>query len=177
MSRFRICLDRVLKHEGGFVNHPKDPGGATNFGITQATLADFRKKPVTVAEVKSMTKDEAGEIYRWRYWSPPLCEALPEGVDYMVFDLAVNSGVSRAVKFLQLTVGATPDEFWCIAGCEVPATHGWGHARRQGRTGNAEGGFVHASARDHREDERPAQGVLPLSLHLPVIWPGMASTT
>jgi lysozyme family protein len=109
MSRFRICLDRVLKHEGGFVNHPKDPGGATNFGITQATLADFRKKPVTVAEVKSMTKDEAGEIYRWRYWSPPLCEALPEGVDYMVFDLAVNSGVSRAVKFLQLTVGATPD--------------------------------------------------------------------
>jgi len=153
MSRFRICLDRVLKHEGGFVNHPKDPGGATNFGITQATLADFRKKPVTVAEVKSMTKDEAGEIYRWRYWSPPLCEALPEGVDYMVFDLAVNSGVSRAVKFLR-----------------------WGHARRQGRTGNAEGGFVHASERDHREDERPAQGVLPLSLHLPVIWPGMAST-
>jgi lysozyme family protein len=83
--------------------------GATNFGITQATLADFRKKPVTVAEVKAMTKDEAGEIYRWRYCSPPLSEALPEGVDYMVFDLAVNSGVSRAVKFLQLTVGATPD--------------------------------------------------------------------
>lgn len=109
MSRFRTCLDRVLKHEGGFVDHPKDPGGATNLGITQATLADFLKRPITVAEVRALSRETAADIYRWRYWSPASCEGLPEGVDYMVFDLAVNSGVSRAVKFLQLTVGATPD--------------------------------------------------------------------
>jgi len=109
MSRFTICLDRVLKHEGGFVDHPKDPGGATNMGVTQAVLAEFLKRPVTVAEIKALSRQTAADIYRFRYWSPLLAEGLPPGVDYMVFDLAVNSGVARAVRFLQLAVGATPD--------------------------------------------------------------------
>ena len=109
MSRFSICLVRILKHEGGFVNHPKDPGGATNMGVTQAVLAEFLKRPVTVAEVKALSRQTAADIYRARYWSPILAEGLPPGVDYMVFVLAVNSGVSRAVRFLQLAVGATPD--------------------------------------------------------------------
>lgn len=109
MSRFSLCLDRVLKHEGGFVNHPKDPGGATNMGITQAVLAEWLKRPVTEADVKALTRQTAADIYRARYWSPILAEGLPPGVDYMVFDLAVNSGVARAVRFLQLAVGVTPD--------------------------------------------------------------------
>jgi len=109
MSRFNICLDRVLKHEGGFVDHPKDPGGATNMGVTQATLADFLKRPVTVAEVKALSRQTAADIYRSRYWSPLLAEGMPAGVDYMVFDLAVNSGVTRAARFLQLAVGVSPD--------------------------------------------------------------------
>ncbi|MCA6264154.1 glycosyl hydrolase 108 family protein [Phenylobacterium sp.] len=109
MTRFAICLDRVLKHEGGFVDHPKDPGGATNMGITRDTLSDWLKRPATVDEVKDLSRDTAAGIYRARYWSPILADGLPTGVDYMLFDLAVNSGVGRAAKFLQLEIGVTPD--------------------------------------------------------------------
>jgi lysozyme family protein len=78
-------------------------------GITQAVLAERLKRPVTEAEVKALTREDAADIYRARYWSPILADGLPPGVDYMVFDLAVNSGVSRAARFLQLAVGVTPD--------------------------------------------------------------------
>lgn len=108
-SRFQACLAEVLRHEGGYADHPADPGGATNMGITLATLSDWRGRPVTKQEVRDLTVAEAGEIYRARYWQPIRGDALPPGVDLAVFDFAVNSGPARAVKALQSVLGVAQD--------------------------------------------------------------------
>ena len=67
-SNFERALACVLRHEGGYGDHPADPGGATNFGVTRATLAHHRGRPVTKAEVRALTRAEAAGIYRQRYW-------------------------------------------------------------------------------------------------------------
>lgn len=108
-SRFQACLADLLTHEGGFVNHPADPGRATNFGVTQATLAAWRGKPVTEQDVRDLTRDEAGAIYRARYWMPIKGDALPPGVDLAVMDFAVNSGQAKAAMMLQQVVGVAQD--------------------------------------------------------------------
>jgi lysozyme family protein len=108
-DRFGACLDMVLKAEGGYVNNPADPGGATNMGITQRTLADFREADVTEEDVRSMTRAEAREIYRARYWTPMRCDDLPAGIDLMVFDFGVNAGPGRSLKLLQRGVGVAAD--------------------------------------------------------------------
>lgn len=108
-ARFAACLAQVLRHEGGYVDHPADPGGATNLGITLATLAAWRGKPVTKQDVRDLTVAEAGEIYRARYWLPIRGDALPPGVDLAVFDAAVNSGPMRAAKWLQSVLGVAQD--------------------------------------------------------------------
>ena len=100
-GQFEECIKYVLASEGGFVNHPRDPGGATNMGITRSTLAAWRKRPVTVDEVRRLTRAEAIEIYRAQYWTTIRGDELPPGVDYAVFDISVNSGPGRAAKFLQ----------------------------------------------------------------------------
>jgi len=104
----QLCLTHVLEFEGGFSHHPSDPGGATNLGITQAALSRFRGRPVTKAEVRSLTVDEATEIYRRNYWEPCRCDELPDGLDLAVFDCAVNQGVSRASLLLQQAAGLKP---------------------------------------------------------------------
>ena len=108
-ANFRRSLTAVLIHEGGYVDHPKDPGGATNLGITQATLARWRRKRVTKSDVKKLTQSEAAAIYRANYWDAVKGDDLPGGVDYCVFDYAVNSGPSRAAKGLQRAVGVRAD--------------------------------------------------------------------
>lgn len=108
-NRFARCVAEVLKHEGGYVDHPKDPGGATNRGITLATLADWRGSPVTKAEVQALSEKEAREIYRAKYWNAVQGDALPAGVDLAVFDFAVNSGPGRAVRSLQWQLGIPAD--------------------------------------------------------------------
>jgi lysozyme family protein len=103
------ALRRLLAHEGGYSNHPADPGGPTNFGIT---IADFRKyvKPgASAADLKAMSLAEAKAIYRAKYWNALRCDDLPAGVDYAVFDYGVNSGVARAAKVLRRIVGAGGD--------------------------------------------------------------------
>lgn len=94
-------MDEVFRHEGGFVNHPQDPGGATNMGITIATLAAYRGRPVTVDEVRNMPKAVAREIYRARYWDVVRAGELPAGLDYVTMDAAVNAGPRRGVQWLQ----------------------------------------------------------------------------
>lgn len=98
----------IFATEGGYVDHPKDPGGATNMGITRKTLAAWRGiSPYTALpkeEVRKLPKSEAAAIYKKNYWDLAQCTSLPRGVDYAVMDYAVNSGVSRAVKDLQRTV-------------------------------------------------------------------------
>lgn len=108
-SNFREALTHVLKHEGGYVNHPSDPGGATNKGVTLANFRRYVKPGGTVADLKRLTVDQAAIVYKRYYWDAVLGDMLPGGVDYAVFDYAVNSGPSRAVKHLQRVVGAIQD--------------------------------------------------------------------
>lgn len=112
-KNFRAALARVLAHEGGYVDHSLDPGGATNLGITRRALAAWRGvRPwlkLPKSEVRALTRREAGRIYRARYWDSLCGDKLPAGVDYAVFDYAVNSGVASAAKALQRVVSAKAD--------------------------------------------------------------------
>jgi lysozyme family protein len=107
--RFDDCLKHVLAHEGGFVEHPNDPGGATNLGVTKDTWERWVGHAVSVDAIKALTVSDVTPVYREKYWDRARCGALPVGIDYCVFDTAVNSGPGRAVKFLQEVVGSTPD--------------------------------------------------------------------
>ncbi|MDP2357153.1 MAG: glycosyl hydrolase 108 family protein [Beijerinckiaceae bacterium] len=106
---FLACLAFTLKYEGGYVDHPADPGGATNLGVTRATLAKWRGRPVTKADVRALSRDEAAQIYNRYYWEPCGGPRLPAGVDALVFDWAVHSGPSRAIRALQKVLGVTID--------------------------------------------------------------------
>lgn len=108
-ATFHQALAVVLRHEGGYVDHPADPGGATKFGITLSTLSRWRGKAVTKAEVRALGRDEAAAIYRAGYWDPVRGDDLPAGVDLALFDFAVNSGPSRAVSTLQDVLGVKTD--------------------------------------------------------------------
>jgi len=94
-NNFEACLAHTLKFEGGYVDHPADPGGATNLGITLATLRAWRKTAVTKADVRALTKAEAAQIYRANYWNAVGADTLPFGVDLCAFDEGVNSGPAR----------------------------------------------------------------------------------
>ncbi|MGN6460298.1 MAG: glycoside hydrolase family 108 protein [Pseudolabrys sp.] len=100
-SSFDAALARVLAHEGGYSNHPSDPGGPTKYGITIADYRRYVKPNATAADVEAMTLDAAKTIYRARYWDALACDGLPAGVDYTVFDYGVNSGVARAARVLR----------------------------------------------------------------------------
>src|SRR5690242_6921272 len=100
-STYDAALKRVLAHEGGYSNHPADPGGPTKFGITIADYCRYVKPGATAADVKAMTAGEAKAIYRARYWDAQRCDELPAGVDYAVFDYGVNSGIGRSGKVLR----------------------------------------------------------------------------
>lgn len=100
-EHFETCLREVLAHEGGYVNHPRDPGGCTNLGITLATYRAYLNRHAGCADVKRLTRAEAARIYRAGYWNAVAGDELPGGVDLAVFDLAVNSGPSRAISMLQ----------------------------------------------------------------------------
>lgn len=106
---FTAALAATLKWEGGYADHPADPGGATMMGITHATLAEWRGRPVTKDDVRALTRAEAAAIYRARYWQPIAGDALPAGLDLAVFDLAVNSGPARATRMLQGVLGVPVD--------------------------------------------------------------------
>lgn len=109
-QNFEKSLAAVLKHEGGFANHPDDPGGATNRGITQAVYDAYRRRlGLSTRSVKLLADDEMRDIYRKQYWLAVHGDELPSGIDYCVFDFAVNSGPGRAVKHLQMALGVTAD--------------------------------------------------------------------
>jgi lysozyme family protein len=96
-----VILRLSTNNEGGYSNHPKDPGGPTNHGITIATLRAYRQRPVSIDDVKRLSLDEANKIYEQNYWRPIWGDKLPAGLDYALFDFGINSGPSRAVKTLQ----------------------------------------------------------------------------
>lgn len=108
-ENFDHCLEMLLEHEGGFVNHPKDPGGMTNLGVTKKVYEEFVGRDVDEAEMRSLTPEDVAPLYREKYWDKVKGDDLPSGIDWCVFDWAVNSGAGRAAKALQRTVGATAD--------------------------------------------------------------------
>ena len=108
-STYDEALRRLLVHEGGYSNHPSDPGGPTNFGITIADYRRYVKPDATAADVRAMSVDDAKAIYRKRYWDVQRCDELPAGVDYSVFDYGVNSGIGRSGKVLRRVVGLPDD--------------------------------------------------------------------
>lgn len=109
-ANFDDSLTSVLKHEGGFVDDPRDPGGRTNHGVTQTVYNDWRVgNGLPENDVKDITAVEVMAVYKKRYWDAVKGDELPAGVDYCVFDFAVNSGVSRASRYLQRAVGALED--------------------------------------------------------------------
>ena len=108
-GQFEACVAFTYGQEGGYSNTDGDPGGATNLGITLATLTEWRGEPCTADDVRALAKSEADAIYRADYWAVANCDALPPGMDLMVFDEAVNAGPARSVMLLQETLGVYPD--------------------------------------------------------------------
>lgn len=94
-------IDRILAREGGYVDHPDDRGGPTNFGITQKSLSRYLGRAATVNEVKTLSVDVAREIYERNYYIAPSLNTLPSGIQPFLFDSAVNHGPRRAIRFLQ----------------------------------------------------------------------------
>ena len=99
----------TLGYEGGYSNHPSDPGGPTKFGITIANYRRYAMPNATAADVRAMQLAGAKAIYRAKYWAALRCDQLPVGLDFAVFDYGVNSGVGRASKVLQRLLGFADD--------------------------------------------------------------------
>ena len=104
-NKFSEALEVILHHEGGYVNHPKDPGGETNLGVTKRVYEDFGGEK----EMKELVKEDVEPIYKKNYWDRVKGDDLPEGLDLCIFDFAVNAGPGRAAKFIQRLVNTTVD--------------------------------------------------------------------
>jgi len=108
-ENWETAFQMVLKHEGGFVNNPKDPGGMTNLGVTKRVWEEFVGREVDEREMRALTPDAVKPLYKKNYWDKIKGDQLPSGVDYAAYDLAVNSGVGRAAKYLQQIAGVPAD--------------------------------------------------------------------
>lgn len=108
-ENFERCLNEVLAHEGGWADHPKDPGGATMKGVTIGTFAQFKGRKVTKDELRAISDVDLRTIYRRKYWDLVRGDDLPAGLDLVAFDAAVNSGPARGARWLQQAVGVTAD--------------------------------------------------------------------
>ena len=104
-DNFDECLKMLLHHEGGYVNHPKDPGGETNLGVTKRVY----EKWGGTKDMKDLTVEDVAPIYKKNYWDRCKCDDLESGVDWVVFDWAVNSGTGRSAKAIQNICGASQD--------------------------------------------------------------------
>ena len=105
MSNFEKCLEIILHHEGGYVNHPKDPGGETNLGVTKRVYEEWGG----TKDMKDLTVEDVAPIYKKNYWDRVKGDDLPNGLDLCIFDFAVNAGPGRAAKMIQKMIGVTVD--------------------------------------------------------------------
>jgi lysozyme family protein len=104
-TNYDKCLETILHHEGGYVNHPKDPGGETNLGVTKRVYEEWGG----TKDMKDLTVEDVAPIYKKNYWDKMKGDDLPGGLDLCVFDFGVNAGPGRAAKYLQSMIGTTPD--------------------------------------------------------------------
>ena len=109
LSNWPAALALVLQSEGNFVNHKNDPGGMTNLGVTRNVWREWVNRDVDEAEMRALTPELVAPLYKTNYWDACKCSDLPRGVDYAVFDSAVNMGPGRAAKLLQAALGVTAD--------------------------------------------------------------------
>ena len=109
LSNWNNAFKLMLKSEGGFVNHPSDPGGMTNLGVTKATWENWVGRESDEAEMRGLTPEKVEPLYKKKYFDAVRGDELPMGLDYLMFDFAVNAGAGRAIKTLQTAVGVTPD--------------------------------------------------------------------
>ena len=109
ISNFETALAHVLQSEGGYVNNPADPGGRTNLGCTQTVWEEFVGHPVSEADMRELTPADVAPLYKRKYWDKVAGDDLPAGLDYCVFDAAINSGPGRAAKWLQEVAGVPAD--------------------------------------------------------------------
>jgi len=136
-KNFDKCFEMLLAHEGGFVNHPEDPGGATNLGVTKRTLQEYLGRHVSMDEMRNLTPEDVKPIYRKNYADAVCFDDLPGGLDWAMLDWAVNSGAGRAAKALQKIVGAKqdgaigPKTLQAVANYEAAETIGKLHDSRQ----------------------------------------------
>ena len=109
ISNWQKSFELMLKSEGGFVNHPSDPGGMTNLGVTKATWENWVGRESDEAEMRGLTPEKVEPLYKKKYWDAVRADELPVGLDYLMFDFGVNAGPGRAIKVMQSAVGVTPD--------------------------------------------------------------------
>ena len=105
INNWQSSLEKILHHEGGYVNHPKDPGGETNLGVTKRVYEEWGG----TKDMKDLLVEDVNPIYKKNYWDKCKCDELPNGLDLCVFDFGVNAGPGRAAKFLQRMIGTTVD--------------------------------------------------------------------
>jgi lysozyme family protein len=108
-KNFDKCLEMLLHHEGGYVNHPSDPGGMTNLGVTKRVYDEWIDRESTEQEMRDLKPEDVAPIYRKNYWSRLRLDDVGSGIDWALFDFCVNSGPSRPAKALQRAVGAVAD--------------------------------------------------------------------
>lgn len=105
MSGFNTFIERILGHEGGYVNHPADPGGETNWGITERVARKWGYK----GHMRDLPRETAIEIYRQEYWHPVEALNLPYQLQFQMLDASINHGMPRAVSILQRALGVADD--------------------------------------------------------------------
>jgi len=104
-KNYQKCLETILHHEGGYVNHPKDPGGETNLGVTKRVYEEWGG----TKDMKDLVVEDVAPIYKKNYWDKLKGDDLPGGLDLCVFDFGVNAGPGRAAKYLQTMIGTVAD--------------------------------------------------------------------
>ena len=109
IDNWQKSLNLVLQSEGGYSDNPKDPGGRTNLGVTQSVWESWVGRASNEKEMRNLSIEDVTPLYKRKYWDACDCDLLPDGLDYLVFDFAVNAGVGRSVKTLQSCVDATMD--------------------------------------------------------------------
>tara|TARA_E500000331_G_scaffold342625_1_gene376458 strand:+ start:664 stop:1176 length:513 start_codon:yes stop_codon:yes gene_type:complete len=105
IHNYEKCLEIILHHEGGYVNHPKDPGGETNMGVTKRVYEEWGG----TKDMKDLTFEDVAPIYKKNYWDRVKGDDLSSGLDLCIFDFGVNAGTGRAAKFIQKMIGVTAD--------------------------------------------------------------------
>ena len=107
---FEQCMEWLLSHEGGYVDHPEDPGGETNLGVTQRVYRRWcMEQDYHPKDMRDLTPEDVTPIYRRNYWDAVKADDLPTGLDWSVFDWAVNSGPARSARSIQTIVKVKAD--------------------------------------------------------------------